>query len=98
MGMKYRVRIERRLDISPSVQIGAVIFSLVCAFVVIALIFYFLGVDPLNAYRRILIGGFGSIYGLSESLTKAIPLLLGGVGLALAFRARVYNIGQKDRS
>ena len=95
--MKYRVRIERRLDTSPSVQIGAVIFSLVCAFVVIALIFYFLGVNPLNAYRRIIIGGFGSIYGLSESLTKSIPLLLGGVGLALAFRARVYNIGAEGQ-
>lgn len=95
--MSVRVRIERRLEVSPQTQIGAIVLSLLLSFVVIAVIFSFLGVDPLNAYRRIFIGGFGSIYGLSESIAKAIPLLLAGAGLALSFRARVYNIGAEGQ-
>ncbi len=95
--MKLRLRIEKRLDIPRYLQVLSIVFSLVLAFVVIAIIFLTLGVDPINAYARILRGGFGSLYGLSESVTKAIPLLLGGVGLSLAFRAKVYNIGAEGQ-
>ncbi|MCS6908602.1 MAG: ABC transporter permease [Anaerolineales bacterium] len=95
--MSVKVRIERRLEVSRTTQIGSILLSLLLSFVVIAVIFSFLGVNPLNAYRRILIGGFGSLYGLSESVAKSIPLLLAGAGLALSFKARVYNIGAEGQ-
>lgn len=95
--MSIRVRIERRLEVSPQTQIFAILLSLFFSFVVIAVIFSFLGVEPLNAYRRIFLGGFGSIYGLSESITKAIPLLLAGSGLALSFKARYITLAQRAR-
>ncbi len=92
-----RLRIERRTYASGSIQLLALVLSLVLALAAIALLFRALGVDPLYAYQRILSGAFGSLYGLSESVTKAIPLMLAGVGLTLAFRARVYNIGAEGQ-
>jgi len=63
----------------------------------IAVAFYIFGLDPLFAYKKIFIGSFGSLYGLSESLVKAIPLLLCGVGLAIAFKAQFWNIGAEGQ-
>jgi len=38
-------------------------------------------------------GVFGSTYGFTQSLVKATPLLLVGLGICIAFRASVLNIG-----
>ncbi len=95
--MKFKIRIERRLDIPRRIQLFALVISLLLAFIVIALIFWGIRINPFEAYARILRGGFGSLYGLSESVTKAIPLLLSGLGLALSFKARVYNIGAEGQ-
>jgi simple sugar transport system permease protein len=75
----------------------APVVSLVLALGVIALLFAALRVNPLVAYGEIFRGAFGSWYGLSETVTKTIPLLLIGVGLALAYRAQVWNIGAEGQ-
>ncbi len=90
-------KLVRRRQTPVLVQILSLAISLVLALFTIALVFIPLGVDPIFAYQRIFVGGFGSLYGLSETLTKSIPLMLAGVGLALAFRARVYNIGAEGQ-
>jgi ABC-type uncharacterized transport system permease subunit len=38
-------------------------------------------------------GGFGSRFALTETLTRATPLILTGLAAAVAFRARLFNIG-----
>jgi ABC-type uncharacterized transport system permease subunit len=45
------------------------------------------------AYRALFRGAFGSIYALSESLFAATPLIIAGLGVALGFRAGLFNIG-----
>ena len=52
-----------------------------------------LGANPLEGYKELLIGAFGGIGELSESAVKAMPLLLVGTGICVAFRAKVINIG-----
>jgi simple sugar transport system permease protein len=42
-------------------------------------------------------GSVGSIYSLSETLTAAAPLVLAGLGLALGFRAGLFNIGAEGQ-
>lgn len=52
-----------------------------------------LGANPLTAYGAMVKGVFGSLYGFTQSLVKATPLLLVGLGICIAFRASVLNIG-----
>jgi simple sugar transport system permease protein len=40
---------------------------------------------------------FGSWYGIKETVTKSIPLILIGSGLALAFRSKFWNIGAESQ-
>ncbi|HMQ54035.1 MAG TPA: ABC transporter permease [Anaerolineae bacterium] len=51
------------------------------------------GAEVGTAYTAMLRGAFGGQRQLTETALKAAPLLLVGLGLTVAFRARVWNIG-----
>jgi simple sugar transport system permease protein len=55
------------------------------------------GINPLTGYRDMFLLAFGSAYGISETIMKAIPLMLAGLGVALAFRMLVWNIGAEGQ-
>jgi general nucleoside transport system permease protein len=61
------------------------------------LVFAFLGKDPLNALQIFFIKPLDSAYGVGELLLKATPLALCALGLALGFRANVWNIGAEGQ-
>lgn len=50
-----------------------------------------------QSYVALLKGSVGSLNALSETLTSAIPLVLAGLGLALGFRAGLFNIGAEGQ-
>lgn len=52
-----------------------------------------LGANPVEGYKELLKGAFGGTEELAESAAKAMPLLLVGTGICVAFRAKVINIG-----
>lgn len=91
------IRIEKRLSSPRWLPVVSLAVGLALAMLTIAIIFAALGVEPLVAFQRIFRGGFGSVYGLQETITKSIPLILAGVGLTLAFKGRMYNIGAEGQ-
>lgn len=62
-----------------------------------ALVLWALKVNPLEAYQALIGGAFGSLAGLTQSAVKATPLLLVGLGIVIAFRANVINIGAEGQ-
>ena len=42
-------------------------------------------------------GAAGSVFALTETLTRATPLIFTGLAAAVAFRARLYNIGAEGQ-
>ena len=56
-----------------------------------------LDADPITAYGALIEGAFGSTSGIAQSLVKATPLLLVGIGICIAFRASVINIGAEGQ-
>jgi ABC-type uncharacterized transport system permease subunit len=52
-----------------------------------------LGANPIQAYAALIEGAFGSGNAVAETAVKAVPLLLVGLGICIAFRANVINIG-----
>lgn len=55
------------------------------------------GRDPLLVYGAMLRGAFGSFNGLAETLVKTIPLLLAALGVSIAFRMLLWNIGAEGQ-
>ena len=58
-----------------------------------ALLIWLSGAKPITAYGIMLEGAFGGTRQLTETLLLVSPLLLMGLGLTVAFRGRVWNIG-----
>ena len=51
------------------------------------------GVNPLTGYHALVSGAFAGTYALASTAVKAVPLLLVGAGICIAFRAEMLNIG-----
>lgn len=96
-GFLPRVSVEKREQLSPRMSF-LLIFSAVAVGIFLGgILFSLVGVNPLYAYGRIIQGSFGSTHGLKEIARKAIPLILCGAGLAVAFRAVFWNIGAEGQ-
>ena len=52
---------------------------------------------PVGRTALLFEGAFGSRFALSETLTRATPLMLTGLACAVAFRARFCNIGAEGQ-
>lgn len=73
--------------------LGAVVFTLAVA----SLLVLWAGAPVGRTYGLLMQGGFGSVFALSETFTRAIPLMLTGLAAAVAFRARLFNIGAEGQ-
>lgn len=73
------------------------VLAMLSALLIGAVVLLFLRVNPLEAYAAIFTGVFGSMSGFTQSLVKATPLLLVGLGICIAFRASVINIGAEGQ-
>jgi general nucleoside transport system permease protein len=58
-----------------------------------AVVLLVLNVNPFTAYGALLQGAFGDVPAITQTLVKATPLLLVGLGVCIAFRGGVINIG-----
>ena len=69
------------------------VFAALAALLVGAVMLLILKVNPITAYSALLQGAFGSSNAIAETLVKATPLLLIGLGICIAYRCNVINIG-----
>jgi len=69
------------------------VLAVLAALVVGAVMLLLLGANPVKAYGALLKGAFGSTNAVAETAVKAVPLLLVGLGICIAFRGNVINIG-----
>lgn len=87
------MRFERREHPSTTLTVLAPVGAVLAALVIAGLLIAIAGANVFQAYGLILKGAFGSRLGFSETLTRATPLILTGLAAAVAFRARLWNIG-----
>ncbi len=80
-----------RSELSSSV--AAFVLALAVGAVIIAL----MGVSPLRAYAALLNGAVGNRNSLAETLLRAVPLGLAGLGVTVAFRAGAFNVGAEGQ-
>jgi simple sugar transport system permease protein len=59
--------------------------------------FSFLGHEPLHALSVFLISPVSDVYGIAELCVKAAPIMLCAIGLSVAFKAQVWNIGAEGQ-
>ncbi|MDX1400954.1 MAG: ABC transporter permease [Kiloniellales bacterium] len=91
--IRLEPRGERSLIWLYATPFVAVVFTILSG----GLLFAILGTDPIEGLYQFFIAPVSSLYGLSELFVKATPIVLIAVGLALGFRANVWNIGAEGQ-
>ncbi|MFF2322854.1 ABC transporter permease [Agrobacterium sp. NPDC058088] len=91
------MRFERREDRPVALVIATPVIAVIVALGIAGVLIALAGAPVLEAYRRILTGAFGSRLSATETLTRATPLILTGLAAALAFRAKLWNIGAEGQ-
>ncbi|MEB8386445.1 ABC transporter permease [Rhodobacteraceae bacterium KMM 6894] len=91
------MRLERRANVPLYLMIVAPICAIFMALFLAAGLILAAGVNPLTAYAEMLTGALGSRLSITEMLTRATPLILTGLAAAVAFRARLWNIGAEGQ-
>jgi ABC-type uncharacterized transport system permease subunit len=92
-----RIVFERRLEPSRLMAVLVPILSFILALGVGGILLLEAGADPLETYKAMFDGAFGTTYARSELLVKAIPLMLTGLAVSIAFRMLFWNIGAEGQ-
>ncbi|MDR7522567.1 MAG: ABC transporter permease [Armatimonadota bacterium] len=90
-------QVERVLAPTRTWVLAVSILAVAAALVGAGVIFWAFGINPLRAYAVVLSGTLADRRAAPEILRQAIPLLLCGVGLVMAFRAQFWNIGAEGQ-
>lgn len=91
------MRIERRETRSMALVATAPIIAVLAAFLLAGLLIAAAGAPVLESFRQIAIGAFGTRLSITETLTRATPLMLTGLAAAVAFRSKLWNIGAEGQ-
>ena len=91
------LRLERRLEASALMAIGSPLLAVGLTVMVGAVLFAAQGLDPATGLYVYFIEPVTTLWSLEELVVKSAPLILIGVGLAISFRANVWNIGAEGQ-
>lgn len=87
------MRLEAIANPSTARRMGFPLLALVAAVVIASFLSWIGGADPLATLGLIVTGATGSRLAILETLNRATPLIFTGLAVAVAFRAKLWNIG-----
>jgi len=91
------MRLEPRTEVSVLRMTLAPVAAVAAALALASLLLVWAGAPVVRAYGLMAEGALGSRFALTETLTRAAPLILTGLAVAAAFRARFWNIGAEGQ-
>ncbi|MEM9221658.1 MAG: ABC transporter permease [Pseudomonadota bacterium] len=80
-----------------AISVGVRVLAGIAALLLAALPLLATGAPIIEAYGLMVTGALGSAFAVSETLTRATPLILTGLAAAVAFRAKLWNIGAEGQ-
>ena len=93
----FKFRLTRQWYILAWYKLSVPAAAVIMALVLGAIIILFQGVSPFTAYLSLLKGSFGDLNAIGRTLEKTTPLILGGLAVAFAFKAGLFNIGAQGQ-
>ena len=94
---EFPLRLEPRPEPSRLMRVVSPLIAVVLMLLAGLVIFSALGKDPVQGFRLFFVHPVRNLFGVAELLLKAAPLMLCAVGLAIGFRANVWNIGAEGQ-
>ncbi|GHV44556.1 ABC transporter permease [Synergistales bacterium] len=94
----FRISAEKRVDSPRWLGAFVTLLSLAGALLAGAAFLFFQGVSPIACYGVIFDSAFGSLYDLSETGVKALPVAIVSLAVMLCFTMLVWNIGAEGQA
>ena len=91
------ISIEPRRKVSRAARLLTPVIAALAALALAAIPLAFAGAPLGRAYTLMFTGVFGSVFSFTEMLTRATPLIFTGLAAAIAFRAKLWNIGAEGQ-
>ena len=91
------LNVQPRLESSKLMMWLSPFIAVTLTLAVSSVLFVWLDVSPLKAFQVFVMMPFSDSYNLGELLVKSAPLMLCAVGLALCYRANIWNIGAEGQ-
>ena len=86
-----------RLEPKPAPSLGVLLLyplaAILATLVIASLLVLAGGASPFSVFYLVVKGAAGSQFALMETLSRATPLIFTGLAVAVAFRAKLWNIG-----
>ncbi len=73
------------------------IIAILMAFLAGAIVLLVTGYSPLEAYGALIVGAFGDIFGIGQTLTQATPIIFTALAFLFAFKCGLFNIGAEGQ-
>ena len=86
-------RIKKAIPLNRLIESLLPALAVLGALLVGAFLLLLLDVNPFEAYGSLVRGALGNVSGITQTLTTATPLLLVGIGICIAFRCDMFNMG-----
>ncbi len=91
------LRLEPRAHASQVMSYASPLIAIVLMLIGGLVLFTVLGKNPLEGFKVFFLYPISDLYGVAELFLKATPLMLVAIGLAVGFRANVWNIGAEGQ-
>ncbi len=88
---------EKRKNVSKSAILLVPLAAFAVSLLLTGLLLVAFRTDPVKTFTSMFRGAFGTRMGFMETLVKAIPLMLTGLGVSFAFRLKFWNIGAEGQ-
>ena len=90
-------KVTQRLDVSRRAMLTVTLLAYIVSPLVVLVVLGAAGKSPLVALDALYRGTVGTEPGFAESIVQATPLMLMAIGLVIAFRCKVWNIGAEGQ-
>ncbi len=91
------IRIIKKPELSPWKAVVAQVIAILAALFVAAIIVSMMGYNPFEFYQKLIDGAIGTEYKITETIKKAIPLIILSLGTLVAFKMKFWNIGAEGQ-
>lgn len=92
---RFTPKVSAFLQYAPRVLTFATLVSISLG--VTAMLISIFGLDVSEVFHTLFYGAFGTLNAISQSLNRANPILLCGLGLILAYRCGIWNVGAEGQ-
>ena len=94
---KSKIMVTRRDNASAGLRLFNILLFVILALAFCSIFMLAQGFNPITVYAKMFKSAFGSFNGWAKSIQTGVPLMICGLGVSIAFKMNMNNIGAEGQ-